>query len=197
MSVALSSPPIERVNKRELAALLSVSLPTIAAWIERYPEFPVLDRGTNGKEWAFDPIAVSDFIAAIQAAEAAAEAERKARIQQLGLPFTDPGDGASADGQAYTLDDIKRIQAMDKLRQERGFLVDVSETRQALTAAVARWNRAQRAVVNQLARDFALPDAVARAMTDRFAEAQRQFVRDLRQDADLLATGATDAAGAV
>lgn len=197
MSLVLSSNPVDPVNKRELAAILGRSVPTVSAWIERYPDFPVLDRGTNGKEWRFDPAAVAAFVTDLDAAEARATAERQTRIQQLGLPFTDPGDGVQPTNAGYTLDDIKLIQATDKLRMERGFLVDVSETRVTFTAAIARWNRAQRAVIHQAGRDFNLSEAVTRGLFDRFAQAQRQFVRDLRQDADLLSEQPADAAGAV
>lgn len=197
MSAVLSSNLPASVNKRELAAILGCSLPTVSAWIDRYPDFPVIDRGTNGKEWHFDPEAVTAYVAELKAAEARQAAEQQARIQQLGLPFTDPGDGVQPSTANYSLDDIKRIQALDKLRMERGFLVDVSETRQAFTAAIARWSRAQRAVINQAGRDFNLPDGVTRALFDRMAEAQRQFVRDLRQDADLLSEPPADATGTI
>lgn len=183
------------MNKRELAAIVGRSVPTISNWIDKYPDFPVVDRGTNGKEWVFDPHAVRDFIATIEAADAQAAADRAARLQQLGLPFTDPGDASQPSAVAYTLDDIKRIQALDTLRQQRGFLVDVTEIRQQLTSAVARWSRANRAAIAQAARDHNLPDPVARAIRESLEEAQRQFVAALRQDADLFATPEPDAPG--
>lgn len=173
---------IALVNKRELANILGVSLPTIGAWIDRYPALPIVERGTNGKEWRFDPAAVRAFMVEREAEEEAAEAARAATLAQLALPITDPGD---AFAQGITLDDIKTIKATDDLRRQRGFLTSVPETRQALTSAIARWNRAQRAVIAQAARDFALPDAVRRALEERFEDAQRQFVQALRTDAGL------------
>lgn len=186
LSLALSSGPSgELVNKRELAAILGISQPTLADWIDRHADFPVVERGTNGKEWRFDAAAVAEFIRAKDEEAAREEADRRARLAQLGLPFTDPGDAAAPASTDYTLDDIKRIQLADKLRTERGFLVSVPETRQHLTASIARWNRSLHAVIRQAARDFALPDAIARALDERLAEAQRQFVRELRGGANL------------
>ncbi|HZL59173.1 MAG TPA: hypothetical protein VFC38_05690 [Stellaceae bacterium] len=42
------------VNKGELARILTCSLPTIEALINRYPDMPILQRGSNGVEWQFD-----------------------------------------------------------------------------------------------------------------------------------------------
>ncbi len=200
MSLALSSeaaggPPEGGpvlVNKRELAGILSVSLPTLTDWIERFPDFPVWERGANGREYRFDAIAVREWAMARREAEARDEAARRDMLAQFALPLTDPGDAAAGEAVA-SLEDIRRIREADKLRQERGFLVGVPEIRQALTAAVAKWNRATHATVRQAARDFNLPPAVERALADRFAEAQRQFLRDLTADAEQLAEPSPDA----
>ncbi len=58
------------VNKKELAAIVDCSLSTLSAWIDRFGEaFPVIDRGTNGREWRFDPTAVLGFLKAQRDAE--------------------------------------------------------------------------------------------------------------------------------
>lgn len=191
MSLALSSeaPPAPvgaapvLVNKAEVAGILGVSLPTLAAWIARYPDFPVYERGTNGREWRFDAAAVRAWELARREAEARDEAARRDLLAQFALPLTDPGDAAAGEGIA-SLEEIRRIREADKLRVERGFLVDVSQLRQALTGAVAKWNRASHAAVRQAARDLNLPDAVNRAILAALAEAQNQFIRDLRAEVD-------------
>jgi hypothetical protein len=183
-----ADPAPEVVNKRELAAVLGVSLPTLNNYLDRYADFPVLEPGANGKEWRFDALAVRAYLAQRDAEEARAEAARRERIAQLGLPLTDPGDAAGGPA-TYTLDDLKRIREADALRLKRGFLADVQETRLHLSAAVGAWNRAQASVLRQTARDFNLPDAVVRAIEDRMADAQRQFVSKLRRDADLFGEG--------
>ena len=194
LSLALSSDgpagaPALRLNKRELARVLSVSLPTVGAWIERYPDFPVLQSGTNGREYQFDPVAVRAFIAARQAEEERVDAERAAAIDQLGLALEDQADGAPAALTARErLDHVRALQAEDKLRVERGFLVSVPAPRQAMNAAIARMNRTLTAALRQGGRDFNLPDAVVRGLLERIAEAQRQLIRELGDEAGL--TGA-------
>jgi phage terminase Nu1 subunit (DNA packaging protein) len=188
LSDVLLSPARIVANKRELATALGVSLPTISAYLDRYPDLPVIERGTNGKEWQFDVEAVRAFMAEREAEEEAAEQERAARLQQLSLPITDPGD-LSGQTDILTLDEIRAIKAADDLRKSRGFLVSVPELRQALTAAIGRMNAMQRSVITQVGRDFNLPDVVTRAIADRFADGQRAFVNTLKADAGLLPDG--------
>jgi phage terminase Nu1 subunit (DNA packaging protein) len=180
--VPLGAAPV-LVNKAEVAGILGISLPTLAAWIARYSDFPVYERGANGREWRFDAAAVRAWELSRREAEARDEAARRDLLAQFALPLTDPGDAATGDGVA-SLEEIRRIRESDKLRLERGFLVDVSSLRQQLTAAVTKWNRATHATLRQAARDLNLPDAVARELQARLADAQTQFLRDLRADAD-------------
>jgi phage terminase Nu1 subunit (DNA packaging protein) len=189
--LALSSetPPATaavRVNKRELARILSVSLPTVSAWLDRYPDFPTLQVGRNGLEYQFDPIAVRAFMAAKEEAEEAEEAARTAAIAQLGLSLETPAAAlADALSPRERLDHVRAIQAEDELRVKRGYLVSVPTVRQAMTAAVARWNRMNRAALRQAGHDMALPDAVVRALQDRLGETQAQFIRELGYEAGI------------
>src|SRR5690242_3110714 len=76
------------VNKRELARrVLDCSLPTLNELIERYPDFPVERRGSNGVEWLFDADRVVDFLRAKREAEARASEERNALFAQFRLPI--------------------------------------------------------------------------------------------------------------
>lgn len=71
------------VNKRELAHRLGISAPTLDQLLLRNPEFPVLTRGGNGKQWQFDAEAAEAFMASKrQAAEEAREA-RAAHLRAL------------------------------------------------------------------------------------------------------------------
>ena len=187
MSLALSSAAADAggltVNKRELARVLGVSLPTIENYLDRYDDFPVVKRGTNGSSYVFDPIAVRDFLDAQQALEQESEARRQEAIAQLGLPLN---DAALSDELTpkERLDYVRAIAAEDKLRLERGFLVQTAETRMAMTAAISRWNRALHAAVRQACRDLSLPDAVQRDLIARLSETQRALVRELKLEAE-------------
>jgi len=39
------------LNKRDMALRLRISLPTLTAWIDRWPDFPIAQRGTNGASY--------------------------------------------------------------------------------------------------------------------------------------------------
>lgn len=62
------------LNKRELAHRLGISVPTLDQLLLRNPDFPVLTRGGNGRQWQFDGDAVAAFT---EAKRLAAEAERE------------------------------------------------------------------------------------------------------------------------
>ena len=179
----LDTSPDLLVNKRELAGMLGVSLPTISAWIDRYPDLPVAERGTNGREWKFDAVAVRDFLSAREENEKTQEAERQAAIAQLGMPLEEGGAGEGLTARDR-FENIKALRAEDQLRLERGYLVSVPALRQAMTGAVARWNKSLNAELRQAGRDFNLPDAVVRALIDRLGQTQRRLAKDLQLELD-------------
>jgi phage terminase Nu1 subunit (DNA packaging protein) len=185
--------PSLRLNKRELGRLLGVSLPTIDAYLDRHPDFPILQQGTNGREWQFDAAAVREFLAAHEAEEAAAETRRQEQIAQLAQPL----EAAAGTVQEITPGDrlklIRALIAEDELRRTRGSLVSAPAMRQALTAAIARWNRAQTATIRQAGRDFVLPDHVVAARLVRRGDAQRQFIADLTIETRDAASAEADA----
>ncbi len=187
MSLSLSSdapaPAPVRVNKRELAQVLGVSVPTINAWLDRHEGFPIVQEGTNGREWQFDAIAVRAFLDDRRAEEEREEARRQAAIAQLGLPLDDvSGEVTSALSGKERLQELRALKAEDDLRVQRGYLVSVPETRTMLGNAIGRWNRAIHAAILQAGRDMNLPATVIRALDDRLDETQRGLVRDLRMD---------------
>ena len=50
------------VNKGKLARILKTSLPTLNSLLERYPDFPIGEQGSNGVEWRFDARKVRDYL---------------------------------------------------------------------------------------------------------------------------------------
>lgn len=85
------------MNKRELATVLGVSLPTISDYLERWPDFPVVKRGCLGQPWAFEPVAVRAFLAERDGARRRAADERRAAVAQFALPLPAAADSAPAD----------------------------------------------------------------------------------------------------
>ncbi len=185
MSSLLTSAPSEElgvVNKRELARYLKTSVVTIGNWIERYPDFPILQPGTNGRDYKFNLRAVVDFLTAQKEAEARSAAERDEALAQLVLPLIlDQVEQPSSGSKLSTKDQIEALKLASMRRQEAerlGQLVPVAEVSEALVAALATYSRMQRAAVRQAAADQNLPPSVVRALEQRFADAQRTFVRE-------------------
>ncbi|NCA73178.1 MAG: DUF1441 family protein [Sphingobacteriia bacterium] len=55
----IGSPPGRIVNKTGVAQFFDVSLPCVDGWIRR--GLPAIERGTQGKPWRFDLLAVTEW----------------------------------------------------------------------------------------------------------------------------------------
>ena len=167
------------VNKRELAKLLGVSLPTMSALIDRYPDFPVEQRGGPGVEWKFRADVAKAFIADKKAEAEASSAARNELLAQFALPLLDTEE--EADGPSPTLSAQDRLAqarallAEDKLAKERGFLVAKSDMRARLTPVWATLGAFLQSLPADLAERHNLPGAVVRDMRARIAQQQREL----------------------
>ncbi|NHN83653.1 DNA packaging protein [Acetobacter musti] len=183
------------LNKRELARRLKVSLPTLTAWMERWPEFPVAQRGTNGSSYRFDVEAVFAFLSERRDEEAQQKAGRDEQLMALQLSFADlfPAPAPLADSgrrmspkeeiDLWKLRDLKRKEA-----ERSGLLVVAEQVEQMFGAAFARLSRDSMSFIRRLGQQERWSDAQLRAVETRFADMQRQSVRDalalLDTDAD-------------
>ena len=176
MSLALPSPML--VNKRELARHLGVSLPTIGALIDRYPDFPIVERGTNGVEWQFDLAAVATFVKATRDAEAASKAARDEQLAQLILPLDLQPQPPEQPALSFK-DQLAAADLRAKLRKEAieaGDLVRAAEIEDAYTTLMAAWRSRLREFVRQIGREQAWPDEVVRQYEARLADLQENLV---------------------
>jgi phage terminase Nu1 subunit (DNA packaging protein) len=169
------------VNKRELARLLGVSLPTLTEMIDRYPDFPVEGRGTNGREWEFDAEKAVRFVRDKRDQTARAREDEQAFFRQ----FTLDVDVVAEEERGLRPADRERLakarMAERKLALEAGMLVSVAEVRQILAGAVARFARSLDGLPSQIAREYGLPEEVARSMRQSIDDWRRAMVTDLRQ----------------
>lgn len=175
MSVSLS-PVIG--NKAELARALRCSVPTVNVMLERWSDFPIIERGTNGREYRFDIAGCIDFVQRQRADAERDQAERAELFAQMTLPdlapTLEPGAVKASDQLA-----LARVRQMHRREQlENGLLVPTTEVRQVLTGAFTRLRRAMDASITQAARRHHLADAVLRDIVAGFHEAQRAFVAD-------------------
>ena len=207
MSLVLSSEVAAAplMTKRELANFLKTSLPTLTAWLDRWPEFPVRERGTNGRSYKFDPRDVCTFLRARQQEDADRRAERDEQLAQLLLPFgpepakpSSPQPSLDDQIKALKLNDLRLAQA-----QRARSLVSTVEVSELLTKVFGDIGRGMRGFLGQLAREDGWPAAIRTERERRLAELQQQFVRDaaefLRQPPRVMDTedDATDHALAV
>ena len=171
------------VNKRELALRLRISLPTLTAWIDRWPDFPVEQRGALGSSWRFVFADVAGFLAGKKAEEAAGRSERDEQLAHLQLSFDElmpPSPDrplkltVKEELEAWKLREMKRKEA-----ERCGQLLVASEVRELMAAAFARLSRDTSAFVRQICREGGMPDPVIRAIEQRLAQQQRDSVAEL------------------
>ena len=176
------------VNKAELAHLLRVSLPTLTRWILKYgPDFPVTERGTNGRDYVFDPGTVIEFLRARQEEQTRSLEEKDQQLAQLRLSIDIPGVEAPPRGSAKDELDawrLRRIQREEAVAARA--LVPAAAVRDAFRTAFTRLSRDSQAFVRQLGREQRWPDPYIREIEKRLAEQQRTSVAALAATYDSL-----------
>ncbi len=177
---------LDAVSKRELCLILRISRTTLDAWIDKYGEaFPVVEHGTHGRGYRFDPQAVVAFLRSQQDEQNARKAERDEQLAQLVLRFEDevspaasqPGVGASLAEQlqAEKLNDSRLARAV-RMRQ----LVRASEVTDLSREMLAGINQGLQVFVGQLAREHGWPAPIRSAAEDRLRELQDRLVAEAR-----------------
>jgi phage terminase Nu1 subunit (DNA packaging protein) len=172
-------------NKRELAfKVLHCSLPTVDALLERYSDFPVKTRGSNGVPWEFVAADCVEFLQRKKTEETAASeaqsAERLGFFEQFKLPIDDV-----AGEEAAKLTPAQRAQmAQARLREQElgvktGQLVPVGDVRRQYADLFRSIGQFLDTLPGQLGRAHGLPETVIRAMRQSIDEQRRNFVRDL------------------
>jgi phage terminase Nu1 subunit (DNA packaging protein) len=178
MEDAASDPPAgpTLVNLGEMARLLQRSLPTMRELPIRYPDMPVVQRGGAGTQWQFDPAAVLAFMAAQTEREEAEERARAERLAALAQPTLLDGDIRGQSELGLSSKDygqeIRNARELDKLRTERGFLIDKSQMRFLLENSWRVLANSLSALPAQMGRKHNLPEAVVRDMRKYLQEQQ-------------------------
>jgi len=171
------------VTKRELTKFLGVSRTTLDAWIDRWPEFPIRERGSHGRGYKFDLREVCAFLRARQQEDADRRAERDEQLAQILLPFgpeperpVSPGPSLDDQIKAMKLNEMRLAQAQ-RARQ----LVRAEDVRELFSHIWSESTRAMQAFVDQLAREQAWPAAILADRKQRLAEMQAETVRQARE----------------
>ena len=170
------------VKKKELAKLLKISRQTLDLWIERWDQFPVLERGTNGREWQFDPAAVTDFLRARREEERQRKEARDEALAQLSLPLDD--DEAMPGLSGLSAADRLRMAQLAKLQREEaerlGKLVRRDEIEAALVEGLPELLRAVRDAARGKCIEFRMPDEETRRLDGAICAAWTARVRELQ-----------------
>ncbi|KAA0571085.1 terminase small subunit [Azospirillum sp. Sh1] len=173
------------VNKKELAKRLRCSLPTLDRVIERYPDFPIAQPGSNGRQYLFDAAVVVAYIREQQEREKAEAARRDTLLDQLVLPLVAADDQPDApDGR---LSPTQRLQLARAHREERklasdaGLLTPTPRVQAALAETLGGLARFLDGLPQTLGRRYNLPEVVVTAMKRDLDEQRRQLVTDLKK----------------
>ncbi len=178
----MEASPGVTLNKAEMAKRLKVSLPTLTNWLDRWPDFPIVDRGTNGKSWRFDPHAVFDFLAERQEEEQRKSAGRDEQLERLQLQFDElfePEDQPRSLGTVPAKEqiDIWRLRELKRKEAERcGKLVVAEQLQDMFSSAFATLSRDTSMFLRRLAREQDWPEAVLRKAEADLADMQRKSV---------------------
>jgi phage terminase Nu1 subunit (DNA packaging protein) len=182
LSIGDAPPPL--VTKRELVNLLRISRPTLDAWIDRWPDFPIEERGDHGRSYRFDPHAVCLFLSEKKQAEADRRAERDEALAQLVLPFA--SDPEPPRGPSPSLDDQIKAIKLNKLKIEQARdaneLVEVARIRDLGRGFMLNLAQDLHAFLSRLAREQGWPGPVLQSHARALDELMQR-----RADADMAA----------
>jgi phage terminase Nu1 subunit (DNA packaging protein) len=170
------------INKRGLARMLGVSIPTVSEMLDRYPDFPVEVRGRVGLKWQFNAADVQAFLAGKRAEEAAtAGATRVAFLAQASSRLEKAGPGAATSGSAQErLAHARALVAEDKLARERSQLVRVDDLRTKLGPVFAKIGEWMQTLPADCAAHYNLSDAVVGDMRARISAEHRELYAQLK-----------------
>ncbi len=168
-----------RVNKKELAKLLGYqSTNAVDRLLERYPDFPIVERGSNGRDYVFDVENVKAWRAAQLEAERRAAAEREDLLGQSSLPGMSDAAEKGLSG-SQQLNFIKAKREEHKLGLETGLLVSTAELRFELDRAFTRLAQRLDALPENLARRFRLSPEIVHAIREDLEAWRKEQVADL------------------
>lgn len=181
--------PAALVNRKDLAELFRVTLPTVDEY-RKSEDFPSpIVEGSNGKEYQYDLAACRDWYLERQkriASQASAKADAIKAVQAE----LDLADGGGADSVASL--PFKQRQefyaaelAGNKARMARGELVEAKAVEAEFESVLSAVARFLQTLPDQLARDLALEPGVVGALQEKIDEHQAQLARALMSRKDL------------
>lgn len=171
------------ITREGLAERLGCHPNTLITMIKRWPDFPVVVRGSKGRPWLFP---AQDAVAFVEARRAEADTLTMERQRMLADRVVDAGVDGSRGRDEVGIDGLikaakLRLLQRDELK-ESGFLAPTHEVRVVLERAFRRLGHAMSGALEHVARRYNLPDAVIRSIETEIAEMRTAFVHEAAQD---------------
>ena len=160
------------LNLTDLARARGCSVPALKHYLASRPDFPVLERGGNGKAYKFDPVAVQRYFEAEREAKRQEEAEKEQHLGPLGEMFGAEAEGRSADQLAK---DIANRHRLNDLALKEGLLVPSADMSRELTAIFDWLGRTLGEIPAKLQREHGLSAAVVSSMEDNIDDMRRML----------------------
>lgn len=158
------------VGKKALAVELRWSRSKLDRRLEADASFPVVSRGTQAGGWKFDAAAVRAYLQP--------EEDRELIAEDLATPA---GQVARAELTARQRRDLAQAQLHeDKLRRQRGELVEAADLQQALSETVTRVSTTLNSMADVLVRRLNLPESALPIIRQEIDGIRRQLVTGLR-----------------
>jgi len=162
--------PVEPVGKSALCRILRWSRPTLDLRLETDPRFPVLRRGAKGGGWSFDTVAVIAYLSGAspvsRAAAVAGDVPEAASSVDVDAPKVIHLGEQTA---RQRRDQVQAEILEDKLRRDRGELVQAEVMRQVITKMVVHLGKGMDRLADQVVEKLGLPESnadVIRELTD-------------------------------
>lgn len=174
------------VGKKALCEVLRWSRPTLDARLNTDANFPVRQRGTRGGGWAFSKTEVLAYLAGAAHAPPAAVSDEESGGADV-LPFVAPAAGVRAEHKGEASARQLRDQAaaewtLDKLRRNRGELVEAADMRDVLSTVLTKLRTSITSLPDAMVKEFGLSERTGYAMKARIEAALRAAVLELRAE---------------
>lgn len=157
-----ADPAPKTANLEEMVSLAGVSMKTFRTYLRKWPDFPVLSRGTNGVAWSFD---VAAALAFLDRRKAERDAEKPS---------------AAAMSPSNRLKLAQALMREDELEKARANLVSVDDMAGKLSEILPGLAQMVTGLPRKWGDRHNLPPAVVADMTRDAENSLRAFVRSLQ-----------------
>jgi phage terminase Nu1 subunit (DNA packaging protein) len=156
---------VPTLGKSELCAALGWGRSTLDRRLDKDPSFPIIARGGPGKSWAFDLAKVTAYLSG-QASDGGG---------QVASERLTGGEGTARQRR----DAAQAALLEDKLRRERGELIEVERLRLVLDTAIGRLGKWLDGFPEQAVKILGLPEDRAEALRAHVDEQRDRLVDEI------------------